>query len=326
MQERHLPDTIERTAFRLETLAAYDVAGEREEIASFPPVCTACTAPGAAPLSTEPIGKALRALRITSGLTGSTVARRASMSAGKLSKVENGRTLPTVQDVYLILSAIGVSEAVKDEFLTTARTEVTEATAWRLLRRMGPWKHQNTIKAIEATTVSLRLFQGQLIPGLLQTPEYASAVFNLPPVLPEATRTRTVAARLVRQATLYEAGRRFHFLICEHVLHWRVCEPAVMALQLDRLVSLARLPNVRMGIVPRNGRMPDFPMNCFSLHDDRLVITETFHAEYTTRDPKDIETYVDTFERFSHVALYGDLMRAAVEEIRDAFLRERETH
>ncbi|WP_443041837.1 helix-turn-helix domain-containing protein [Streptomyces sp. B21-097] len=126
---------------------------------------------GAASLTTESIGRALRALREASGLTGDAVARRASMSAGKLSKIENGRTLPTVQDVDLLLSALDVSDTVKEQFLATARAEVTEATAWRLLRRMGPWKHQNTIKAIEANTATLRLFQGQLIPGLLQTPE-----------------------------------------------------------------------------------------------------------------------------------------------------------
>ncbi|KUL54785.1 hypothetical protein ADL22_02430 [Streptomyces sp. NRRL F-4489] len=247
------------------------------------------------------------------------------MSAGKLSKIEHGRTLPTVQDIELILGAIGVSEAVKSEFLTTARAEVTEATAWRLLRRMGPWKHQHTIKAIEATTVRLRLFQGQLLPGLLQTPEYATAVFSLPPALPEATRARTVAARLARQAALYDSGRQFHFLVCEHVLRWLICPPAVMALQLDRLVSLSRLPNVRIGIVPHKGLMPDFPMNCFSLHDDRLVITETFHAEYTTRDPKDISTYAETFDRFAEVALYGAAMRDVAEEIRDELFREQET-
>jgi transcriptional regulator with XRE-family HTH domain len=112
------------------------------------------------------------------------------MSAGKLSKIENGRTLPTVQDVDLILSALDVSDDVKEQFLATARAEATEATAWRLLRRMGPWKHQNTIKAIESSTALLRLFQGQLIPGLLQTPEYATAVFSLPPALPEETRAR----------------------------------------------------------------------------------------------------------------------------------------
>jgi transcriptional regulator with XRE-family HTH domain len=161
------------------------------------------------------------------------------MSAGKLSKIENGRTLPTVQDVDLILSALGVSEAVKEQFLATARAEATEATAWRLLRRMGPWKHQNTIKAIEANTAVLRLFQGQLIPGLLQTPEYATAVFSLPPALPDATRARTVTARLERQATLYEDSRSFRFVICEHVLRWLICEPAVMAVQLDRRLGFS---------------------------------------------------------------------------------------
>ncbi|WP_228452994.1 helix-turn-helix domain-containing protein [Streptomyces alkaliterrae] len=262
----------------------------------------------------------MRALREASGLTGDSVARRASMSAGKLSKIENGRSLPTVQDVDLILSALGVCGEAKEQFLESARVEVTEATAWRLLRRMGSWKHQNTIKAIEASSTVLRLFQGQLIPGLLQTPEYATAVFSLPPALPDETRARTVAARLERQAVLYEKGRAFRFVICEHVLRWRICDPAVMAVQLDRLVSLSRLPNVDIGVVPLSGRMPDFPMTCFSIHDNRLVIAETFHSEVTTRDPRDIQTYVDTFERFADVAIRAEEMRTFVEDIRDHFL------
>lgn len=99
------------------------------------------------------------------------------MSAGKLSKIENGRTLPTVQDVDLILSALGVSQAVKEQFLATARAEATEATAWRLLRRMGPWKHQNAIKAIEANTAVLRRSRGNSSPDsfrLRSTPRRCS--------------------------------------------------------------------------------------------------------------------------------------------------------
>ncbi|MFI8371169.1 helix-turn-helix domain-containing protein [Streptomyces sp. NPDC085466] len=272
-------------------------------------------------MSTQSLGRALRALREASGLTGGTVARRASMSAGKLSKIENERVRPSVQDVDLILTALGVSDTVKDEFLSAARAEATEATAWRLLRRMGPWKHQNTIKAIEASTRVLRLFRGQLIPGLLQTPEYMTAVFGLPPALPEETRGRTVAARVERQAVLHEPGRTFRFLICEHVLRWLISGPTVMAMQLDRLVSVSRLPNVSLGVVPAGVRMPDFPMTCFSLHDDRLVIVETFHSEITTTDPKDVQLYADTFDRFAAVALYDDPMRTLVEHVRDELLR-----
>lgn len=124
------------------------------------------------------------------------------MSAGKLSKIENGRVIPSVQDVDLILTALEVSEEAKVEFLSAARVAATEEAAWRELRRMGHWKHQQAIQAIEHRTATLRLFQGQLIPGLLQTAEYAAAVFSLPPALPEETRAKTVAARLERQSVL----------------------------------------------------------------------------------------------------------------------------
>ncbi len=120
------------------------------------------------------------------------------MSPGKLSKIEHGKALPSVVDVDLILSALGVSAAAKEQFLEQARVAATEETAWRLIHRTGFWKHQQAVQAIEQRTTELRLFQGQLIPGLLQTPEYISAVFDLLPDLSEESRIRTTAARLAR--------------------------------------------------------------------------------------------------------------------------------
>lgn len=87
---------------------------------------------------------------------------------------------------------------------------------------------------------------------------------------------------------------------------------------------MSRLPNVSLGVVPSDRRMPDFLMTCFSLRDDRLVIVSTFHSEVTTRDPKDVQLYLDTFERFAAVAVYGDAMRALVAGIRDGFLPQQE--
>ncbi|RAJ46248.1 helix-turn-helix protein [Kitasatospora sp. SolWspMP-SS2h] len=265
-------------------------------------------------------GKALRALRIAADRTAETVARRAAMSPAKLSKIENGRVLPTVQDVDLILTALGVSEAVKAAFPEAARGAATEATAWRQLRRTGHWKHQQSIKAVETRTTVLRLFQGQSVPGLLQSAECVD-VFALHPELPEEAKARTVAARLERQAVLYDPGRAFHVVICEHVLRWLICPAPVMVTRLDRLVSLSRLPNVTVGVLSLGRPMPDFPMTCFSAHDDRLVIVETFHSEITTRDPKDVRLYLSTFARFDAAALHGSEMRTLVEGIRDEFLR-----
>lgn len=104
------------------------------------------------------LGKALRALRLASGRTGDAIARGAAMSAGKLSKIENGRVLPSVQDVDLILTALQVSDEAKAEFVSAARLAATEETAWRELRRIGHWKHQHSIQAVEAQTAVLRLF------------------------------------------------------------------------------------------------------------------------------------------------------------------------
>ncbi|MEY9946219.1 helix-turn-helix domain-containing protein [Kitasatospora sp. GAS1066B] len=267
------------------------------------------------------LGTALRALRIAADKTAEAIARRASMSPAKLSKIENGRVLPTVQDVELILTAIGVSEAAKAEFLAQARSAATEATAWRELRRMGHWKHQQAIRAIEAQTGTLRLFQGQLIPGLLQSAEYVSALFAMKPELTDEAKAKSIAARLERQTALYDTRRSFHFVICEHVLRWRIGAPAIMGTQMDRLVSLSRLPNVTIGVVPLDRQMPNFPMTCFSAHDDRLVIVETFHSEITTRDPRDVQVYLSTFAQFDAVAVHGNEMRTMVEGIRDEFFR-----
>ncbi|MFF3008056.1 Scr1 family TA system antitoxin-like transcriptional regulator [Kitasatospora sp. NPDC057940] len=176
----------------------------------------------------------LRALRIASDRTAETVALRASMSPAKFSKTENGKTLPSVQDVDLIPT-----------------------------------------------------LPGQLIPGLPQSAEYVSAAFALHPELPEGAKARTIAARLERQAVLHERQRQFHFLICEHVLRWRICPPAVMATQLDR-----------------------------------LVIVGTFHSEITTHDPRDVDVHLSKFSEFDAVALHGDDIRALAEGIRDEFLRE----
>ncbi|MFJ6136080.1 DUF5753 domain-containing protein [Kitasatospora sp. NPDC092286] len=167
--------------------------------------------------------------------------------------------------------------------------------------------------------------RSELIPGLLQSAEYVSAVFALHPELSSEAKTKTIAARLERQAVLYDRHREFHFVICEHVLRWRICPPAAMATQLDRLVSLSRLPNVTIGVLPLSRLMPDFPMTCFSMYDDRLAIVETFHSEITTHDPRDVGIYLSKFAAFDAAALYEDDMRALTEGIRDEFFQEQES-
>ncbi|AUY50670.1 helix-turn-helix transcriptional regulator [Streptomyces sp. CB01881] len=270
------------------------------------------------------LGAALRELRQASGKEAKVVARGAVMSPSKLSKIETGKVPPTVVDVERILTAIGVSEEVKAAYMATARAEATETTAWRLIRRLGYHRKQQQIKALDDSTRLLRLFQPSLVPGLLQTPEYVRAVFGRRD-LTEEQLSRAVAARLARQQSLYDATKTLQFVITEPVLRWRLVPPAMMAGQLDRIISVSRLPHVDIRIVPLAAPQVDVPAHSFAIRDDRMVTVETVHAEVMVTDPRDVEMYVHKFDRFAAAALSGDEMRRMVEGVRDEFLREQES-
>ncbi|MFE2823931.1 helix-turn-helix domain-containing protein [Streptomyces sp. NPDC059271] len=270
------------------------------------------------------LGAALRALRQASGKEAKAVARGAVMSTAKLSKIENGRVAVATADVERILTALGVSPEIKAEYLAVARAQATEATAWRLFRRMGYHKKQEQIRALESSMTLLRLFQPSLVPGLLQTPEYIRAVLE-PKGLTDEQLSRTVSARIERQRVLYDSTKSLRFVITEPVLRWRLLPAAMMAGQLDRIVSVSRLPHVDVRVVALETPQRDVPGHSFVIRDDRVVTVETTHAEMVVTDPRDVSLYVDKFDRFTAVSLAGDEMRDLVEGIRDGFLRERET-
>ena len=270
------------------------------------------------------IGSTLRELRQASGKEAKAVARSAAMSPSKLSRIETGKVQPTVMDVERVLAALGVSEEVRARLTEVARREATEATAWRLYRRTGFHLHQDAIRAMEAETAVQRVFQPSCIPGLCQTPEYIRGILS-GKGLTEDMLSRTVGARLQRQAVLFDSSKSFRYLITESVLRWRLLSPPETAVQLDRLVALSRLPNVWIGVVPLSVRMDQVPTSSFVIFDGRMVVVEIPHAEVTTSEPRDVGLYREKFDRFEAVALTGDEMRRMAESIRDEFLQERET-
>lgn len=266
------------------------------------------------------LGTALRALRQASGKEAKAVARSAVMSASKLSKIENGRVAPTVVDVDRILTAIGVSDEVKTEYLAAARAAATEAVAWREYRRLGYHRKQQQIMALDQSMTTLKLFQPSLVPGLLQTPEYVRSVLARKN-LGEESLSRTVGARIERQGVLYDSAKTLSFVITEPVLRWRILPAAMMYGQLDRIISVSRLPNVDIRVVPLAAEQVEAPGHSFVIRDDRVVTVETVHAELVVTDPRDVSSYLEKFDRFAEMAAAGDLMRVLIEQIRDEYLQ-----
>lgn len=265
------------------------------------------------------LGTALRDLREASGKQAKTVARGALMSPSKLSKIEGGTLTPSTNDVERILTVLDVPDEIRTGLIQEARRAATEATAWRIYRRSGLHKHQDEIRAIEAQTAVMRLFQPSAVPGLLQTPEYIRGILRSRRLSDEELE-RTLGARLRRQEVLYDQAKAFRFVITESVLRWRFLPPPMMAAQLDRIVSASRMPNVEVGVLPLSADVALLPGTSFVLFDARLVSVEVPHAEVTTRDARDIEIYAERFERFRSAALLGSEMMPLVEGIRDGFL------
>jgi len=256
------------------------------------------------------LADALRDLRRASGLSGQRLAERCQLSQSKISRIETGRLLPSIVDVERIVTALGVDEAMKSELLNLAR--VANAEYQDIREDVGRGLHhlQRELAALDAEAASIRHFLPALITGLLQVPEYVHAAMSSPVDPVSCDTTRASALKLERQGVLHDRSKQFEFLLTEQALRWKLCEPSVMAMQMDRLVSVSRLPSVRVGVLPQSTRIADGPMHTFVTYDDRLATAELFTGSIVFRDPKDVEYYRELFDYFAGHALWGDEARA----------------
>lgn len=273
----------------------------------------------------EALGGRLREVRKRSNLTGATLAGRLGWPPSKISKLENGRQAPTDVDIRSWCAACGpIGEAELEGLLASFHTLEARHAEWRRLLAGGARGHQDEIGRLYAKTRTFRNFETTLVPGLLQTGNYARAIlaevistFGLPNDIDDA-----VAARMARQQLLYDSSKRFHFVVAEAVLWYRYCPLEAMLAQLDRLIAATALPNVRLGVIGFRTMYTRVPDHGFYILDDRLVQAETVSAELNLTQPQEIETYETTFKRFAALASYGAEARAIISAVMNALSAE----
>jgi transcriptional regulator with XRE-family HTH domain len=264
----------------------------------------------------QALGLRLRELRRHSGLTGRELAGQLGWPASKISKLENGHQTPTDGDLRAWANATG-AEKVVAELVASLHTLESQHAEWRRQLRGGLRSHQVELARLDEKTKLFRALESTFIPGLLQTAEYARArfaqsirVLKVPNDVDEAVRVR-----LQRQEILYQSDKRFHFLLTEAVLRYRLCPVEVMLAQLDRLVALSAMRNVRLGIIPFETPYSVAPAHGFWLLDEDLVIVETFSAELHLAQPPEIALYSAIFDRLAAIASYGRDARAVITRI-----------
>jgi hypothetical protein len=168
------------------------------------------------------------------------------------------------------------------------------------------------------------VFEPAVIPGLLQTPEYARARFAQAVMVHKVPNdiNEAVQMRMRRQEMLYHQDRRFHFVLTEAALRYRLCPSEIMLGQLDRLISLSSLRNVRLGVIAAETQYVVDPRHGFWLLDNDVVRVETYSAELNLRQPQEIDLYGSVFAKLAAVASYGIAARAIITRVIDHLTSE----
>jgi transcriptional regulator with XRE-family HTH domain len=259
------------------------------------------------------LGKRLRELRQQAGLSGKELAESLSWVGSKVSKIENGKQTPTDQDIRAWTCVTNAGDQAASLLAALHNLELQHAE-WQRLLKAGMKSHQLSLSQQDEKTRLFRGFENTVVPGLVQTPEYARARFaqvvlvhNVPNDINEA-----VKQRMQRQEMLYRLDKRFHIIITESVLRYRLVSLDIMLGQLDRLMAISSMRNIKLGVIDFKTQYVTDPRHGFWLLDSDLVRVETYSAELNLRQPQEIALYSRIFEQHAAVASYGAAARAII--------------
>jgi transcriptional regulator with XRE-family HTH domain len=198
------------------------------------------------------LGAELKRLRVRTGLTANEFAERVGWSASKVSRVETGRVSVRPVDVRAALAVLADPAEVEVEALVQLAVQGREKGWWQRYADVLP-EWFKVYLGLESAAALLQTYEAELIPGLLQTPDYARTVLaeHPTPNTPDEVE-RQVALRMGRQARLTAAADplRLHVVINEAALRRPVGGAAVMRAQFERIAAAAALPTVTVQVLP----------------------------------------------------------------------------
>ncbi|MFE0426567.1 helix-turn-helix domain-containing protein [Streptomyces sp. NPDC058953] len=263
----------------------------------------------------ESIAARLGGLRREAGLTGRELALRCGWSPAKSSRIEGAKTPPSDADIRAWCLACGARDQTED--LVAANRRADEMWVhWRKLHRHGMRRAQEEVLPLYERTGRLRVYCSNLVPGVLQTEAYATALLSTIAAFQGTPDDATSAAavRVERSGVLHRGDHRFAFLIEETVLRYRIGDAATMAGQLGYLLAVMALPNVSLGVIPFTAGRRMWPLEAFYLFDDDQVSVELLTAAVNITAPSEIGTYAGAFSDLSRIAVYGTSARALISE------------
>lgn len=272
------------------------------------------------------LGQELRRLRELKGMTAEEVAERLLVSQSKISRLENGRRSISQRDVR---DLCGVYE-VEDHRIVDSLMQMAKDS-----RQQGWWHSFGDIPysvyiGLETDAASLRVYDPQVVPGLLQTRPYAEALIT--GALPETTPAdieKRVQVRMRRQERVAapENPLRLWTVLDESALRRVVGTRALMREQLEHLVEQSQLPHVTVQVIPfemgahpgLNGQYAilEFP----DASDSSVVYIEGVTSDLYLEKANDVQQYSVMYEHLRAQALNVEQSRQLIADIAKEYAR-----
>ena len=197
------------------------------------------------------LGAQLRRLRETANMTTGQAGETIRASHSKISRLERGQTGVKQRDLADLLTLYGVTGQIERETLVILARQARAPGWWQQYHDVVPRWFERYIGLEKAASI-IRAYEGQFVPGLMQTEDYARAVILLSSPEASANETdRRVSLRMQRQQLLTEPGApQLRAVLDEAALRRSPGGRHVMRGQLEHLLRLTDLPNVTLQIVP----------------------------------------------------------------------------
>lgn len=281
------------------------------------------------------LGRLLRQFRSEAGVTLDAAAEALEYSRQKIWRIESGMGSIRVLDVKAMCELYNVSPEMTEAMRGLA-VETKSKGWWHAYGDAVPNWFELYV-GLESAAAHLRRYDDALIPGILQTRQYAQSVYRLDrPTSSEEDRERAVEVRLQRQSLLTRrlpAAPRLEAILSEAVLRRRVGGPSIMTAQLGHLLEASELPNVSVRVAPLAAGPPpgavagsfvilDFPASKGgrTAPEPSVVYSESLTGALYLDKPDELRAYEDVWSGVAALALSEaesrDMIKRAAGEMR----------
>ncbi|HBW18109.1 MAG: helix-turn-helix domain-containing protein [Streptosporangiaceae bacterium] len=269
------------------------------------------------------LGTQLRRLREARGITAQEAARAIRGSESKISRIELGRNAVREVDIADLLQLYGITDSAEREQLLTLASQANQPGWWHRYQDVLPtWFHAYI--GLEESAESIRSYDTQFVPGLLQTEDYAAAVIALGEFGPDEA-DRLVYLRKERQRRFASGGLRLWAIIDEVALRRHVADQDLMREQLECLLEVSERPGLTLQVAPFPVGGSYIAPGSFSIlqfaSDDLpdVVYVEQLTSAMYLDKRSDVERYTEAMDKISATSATPEqsrqIIRARLEDM-----------